>query len=236
MKTFGCFENLKILSKRDFCIIGEVTDCLLDKDLKKLAYFLCINGDEKFVLPYSFVRSFSDVIVVDDRTEIRSVVDIDFTQFKSLCKKDVYTDSGECRGVVTDLVFEGDKLKDVCVDDHPLKPNTIEGVGEIVVLKPPVKRRKKQKSTPMTSLTSRPSPVAVLSAPVPAVNLSVPPSNTAPPRVVSDYNFLLGRTLQDDLYTYQGQLIAKANTFVTVEIVEKARLNGKLLELTLNSK
>ena len=56
-----------------------------------------------------------------------------------------------------------------------------------------------------------------------------------PPRVICDYEFLLGRTLGADLCTYTGELIAKQNSTVTDAIVDKARRAGKLVELTLNS-
>lgn len=58
----------------------------------------------------------------------------------------------------------------------------------------------------------------------------------SPPRIIADYNFLLGRTLMRDLVSYTGAVLAHANTFVTSETVELARSHGKLIDLTLNSK
>lgn len=56
-----------------------------------------------------------------------------------------------------------------------------------------------------------------------------------PTRVICDYEFLLGRILGQDLYTYANVPIAKKGDIVTDELVRKARLAGKLVELTLNS-
>lgn len=56
-----------------------------------------------------------------------------------------------------------------------------------------------------------------------------------PTRVICDYEFLLGRVLGQDLYTYANVPIAKKGDVVTDELVGKARLAGKLVELTLNS-
>lgn len=56
-----------------------------------------------------------------------------------------------------------------------------------------------------------------------------------PTRIICDYDFLLGRVLGADLNTYSGELIARKGTAVDVNVVEKARRNGKLVELTLNS-
>ena len=72
--------------------------------------------------------------------------------------------------------------------------------------------------------------------------LPIPPSGITtdlapvPTRIISNYNFLLGRTLTSSLYTFAGVMIAPVGTLVTIDIVDKARLNGKLLELTYNSK
>lgn len=56
-----------------------------------------------------------------------------------------------------------------------------------------------------------------------------------PTRIICDYDFLLGRVLCADLNTYSGELLARKGTAVDVDVVEKARRNGKLVELTLNS-
>lgn len=56
-----------------------------------------------------------------------------------------------------------------------------------------------------------------------------------PARVITDYDFLLGRTLLRDLNTYAGTLLAKEGTIVTKDLVETAARYGKLVDLTLNS-
>lgn len=57
-----------------------------------------------------------------------------------------------------------------------------------------------------------------------------------PHRVIADYNFLLGRTLTDDILSYSGEKLASRGMRVTVDLVETARRHGKLMELTLSSK
>ena len=56
-----------------------------------------------------------------------------------------------------------------------------------------------------------------------------------PARIISDYDFLLGRTLLRNLTTYAGTLIAAQGTVINKELVETASRHGKLVELTLNS-
>lgn len=57
-----------------------------------------------------------------------------------------------------------------------------------------------------------------------------------PYRVIADYNFLLGRSLTDDIFSYSGEKLASRGARVTVDLVETARRHGKLMELTLSSK
>ena len=57
-----------------------------------------------------------------------------------------------------------------------------------------------------------------------------------PPRIISDYNFLLGRQLTADLYGYDGDLMGYKGAPITTTLVDLARAKGKLLELTYNSR
>lgn len=274
MKNFLTLKNLSVLSKNDFCIIGKITDCILDLSLKKIAYFLCIKDESVLLIPPSAISSVGDVVVVDNLTDIRKVEDVDFTAFKTIVGKAVYTNSGVKKGVVLDVVFLGENVTEFVLEDTTVKPNEVQGVGEIVLMNAPAKRKRKKK-TDFTSLADKDTAVEILaedtsngefnenkpfvddemaesevithknkvvsnenakSSTIDEAEIILNPQYNMPPRIISDYNFLLGRTLTEDLFTYNGEPIAYSNTPVTIGVVEKARLSGKLLELTLNSK
>ncbi len=57
-----------------------------------------------------------------------------------------------------------------------------------------------------------------------------------PIRLVSDYRFLLGRTVTNNIYNLRKELVVEKNTTVTVPVVEHALRTGKLIELILNSR
>ena len=274
MGNFLTLKNLSVLSKNNFCIIGKITDCILDLSLKKIAYFLCIKDEGVLLLPPSSISSVGGVVVVDDLADIRKVEDVDFTTFKTIVGKTVYTNSGVKKGVVLDVVFSGENVVEFVLNDATVKPNEVLGVGEIVMLKAPVKRRRRKKAD-FTALAHNDTLVEILaedtssgesnenkpfvddemaesevnahknkmasnenatSSTINNVDSAIYPQHNMPPRIISDYNFLLGRTLTEDLFTYNGELIAYSNTPITINVVERARLSGKLLELTLNSK
>lgn len=55
-------------------------------------------------------------------------------------------------------------------------------------------------------------------------------------RIISDYSFLVGRTLSGDLKTFAGKPISYKGEVVTSQMIENARFAGKLTELVLLSK
>lgn len=62
-----------------------------------------------------------------------------------------------------------------------------------------------------------------------------PPKPEGQKKLIGDYNFLLGRKTNDDIYNKQNEKIIKKNTIITRETVEKARAAGKLIDLTVRS-
>lgn len=57
-----------------------------------------------------------------------------------------------------------------------------------------------------------------------------------PARIISGYGFLLGRIVTKNIFSYNRELLIKEGDIVTPPLVEKARSNGKLVELTLHSR
>lgn len=69
--------------------------------------------------------------------------------------------------------------------------------------------------------------------------LSTPPKdklNTNNSKILTDFRFLIGRILSQDIIAINGELIAKKDAIVTKEIVNKASYFGKLVEIARYSK
>lgn len=68
--------------------------------------------------------------------------------------------------------------------------------------------------------------------------LSSPKSNDFIPsnKILTDFRFLIGRILSQDIIAINGELIAKKDAVVTKEIVNKASYFGKLVEIARYSK
>lgn len=91
-------------------------------------------------------------------------------------------------------------------------------------------------SAPLATQTSPDSPyfsnnaLKMLDAP------SVEDDGRTPARIISDYSFLLGRMLSGNLTSYTGTILAQTGAIVNDDLVEKARLAGKLVDLVLLAK
>lgn len=247
MISFSTFDGVEVLSKTDCAIIGKITDAILYENCKKIAYFVT-DGKNPFLIPLAALKSVEDVAVVEDEIGLISMSDIDPTAFSSVLHKTVYTPFGVSKGKITDFSFdEKGRIAIFKTTSAEISPSEIKGAGEVVILKENRKPRKQKAD--FSSLAVEDAPVFTLSqienppaeesdgAIIPHATIKVTLENTfVPPRIISDYNFLLGRILTADLVSYSGELLAPANTYVTVDLVEKARAHGKLLDLTLNSK
>ena len=63
-------------------------------------------------------------------------------------------------------------------------------------------------------------------------NEQTPPSN----KIITDFRFLIGRYLSQDIVAFNGELIAKKDAVITKDIVNKASSYGKLVEIARYSK
>lgn len=201
---------------------GIITDCVFDEK-GKIATFLT---DSCEISPVE-IKGVGDVVVLKENKKPRKKK----VDFSSLASENV---------TVTALNTDDDSTKNsnssgIGVESAPIfggSVNLAKNESGIVV------RSSTQSENENGGISLSPAEMendggAVI--PQQTINVSVG-SGFIPPRIIADYNFLLGRTLTNDLTTYAGELIANKNTFVTIDVVEKARANGKLLDLTLNSK
>lgn len=61
-------------------------------------------------------------------------------------------------------------------------------------------------------------------------------AESSPKRIITDYSFLLNRKITSSIFAQNGEILLKANSIVNASAIAKARLHGKLIELTQKSK
>ena len=250
-----------VIVRSDCSVAGRVSDVYFDEKCRNVAYFVVDDGERVRLLPVDEVLSLKDALVVADPFPFLSAGDADLTPLKGgLLSKKVYTAGGKFRGSVTDIEFTAKgRVRSVTVGEETFSPASFGAVGDVMLLKDGSDARKKRKKTPFPKAGTdypvaalSPSPATPPTAEVrpaeedPAPSVPLPDAasgvtaaadeNFTPYRVIADYNFLLGRTLTDDLLSYSGKRLATRGERVTAELVETARRQGKLMDLTLSSR
>ncbi len=250
MKLTDCIGK-RVLNKNTGCIKGEIIYAYFDEFLKNIAYFVVKKDDASFKLPFDKIVAVNDVVVIDE--DLPELNDSDLLNLKnSVIGIDVYDENGVFKGKIDDVnVTLSGKVTSIVIGKEFLSPNAIQVFNDVIVLKKQKRRvmPRPEKDYTVTILSkenaenkqtntakqTEQEPI-LLKDVINGIDISPVAADHTPPRVIADYNFLLGRILVHDLVSYTGEIIATKNTPVTTAIVEKARSLGKLVDLTLNSK
>ena len=253
------FLTLPILSIDDCAVLGEVEAVLFERSAKQALYLSFLWQDKLALLPFDKILCKADAIVIDSALSLVDACDVDATSLLSLDGKAIFSASGENKGKIEFVeLFASGKTSKIFAGETSYLPSTFQAFGDVLILKQAKRRAPRHTiprdasnrtvqlfdGTPQTTQPQKPilleqgSPMFSRDALEKIVGKEViyeDADERTPARVITDYDFLLGRTLLRDLNTYAGTLLAKAGTLVTKELVETAARHGKLVDLTLNS-
>lgn len=224
----------------------------------------CISGKER-LMPFADVLDFADAVMVQNDVNFKYACDVDFTSLAPICiSMPCYTQNGVLKGYLAQATFsQNGRISVFSTQTDKFSPSGISSVGDVIILKNGKARKAKSQSIPRPKTQTTVSILKeaklnrekndILSAP-PAIAISPDapkftkdafekilgePIHTddehTPSRVISDYSFLLGRTLSKDLTTFSGVLIAKKGEKISDSLVNLAMRHGKLVELALYS-
>ena len=149
----------------------------------------------------------------------------------------VYDSEGRALGILREVIAdETGKTATLSIGEKDYAPSDVLRASRSgVILRSPAHGDLHVKRAPAKK-SRRPRPAA---QPASVVQDVAPETETLPQATPAisygEYAFLLGRTVSKDIVA-DGRMIAKEGTQVDAEIIEKARKQGKLVELTVNSK
>lgn len=138
----------------------------------------------------------------------------------------VFDDQGNLLGRAKDLEFEADgRILFLVTETEKYPPEKIASFsdGVVVIGKKPVRPK------PPKKISKKVGDLRTISA------LSESEGGITPPRIVSDYSFLEGRTLAEDVYDAQNNLLAAKNTVIDKETVKRAGKHFRLVDLAIRS-
>ena len=236
MKTLSNLIGKPIISIYSGKIEGYVKNLLFDKKLTKLCllqFFDDNTQEEKLLHAKSIYKIGQDAIILKNDADI--ILDtIDITNYVNPTNLDVYTIDGKQLGKVVDIVLnEKTKIENMVLQDKSkLLAVNILNVGENVII-----LKSEQKNVKITDFKNK-TKITKFNH-----NIKVEIQNgmtiirpQKPNKVIAkNFDFLLGRKTNKNIYSDNGELLVKKQTKITNFVIDVVCRNGKLKELTANS-
>lgn len=234
--------SLPVISIYESDYKGIVYNLLLDKTQKKCKYF-CILDEEENInhrLPIDNIFTIGDeCILIKNNT----LLELDCNNHYELnlinpLNLPVYNLNGKSFGSCIDIIIDNKQCVSSMLlsNGATIQADKILNIGNSAILigekniniakfKP--NQRIKQK------LTNHNKVVMLTKFDKPSTENTNNPSNTN--KIITDFRFLIGRILNKDIVAINGEIIAKHGTAITKDIINKASLYGKLVEITRHS-
>ncbi|MDR3264212.1 MAG: hypothetical protein LBT30_07890 [Clostridiales bacterium] len=238
----------KVINSLNAKYEGVLSGGVVTRDLKEIAAFklstvaVSENGlrEEKLVyIRPSCISSFKDALVTEGLAVIERPPDE--ACIDAPLGTPVFNINGLMYGYLIDICFGRSFAVTKLVYDRPFGIQKIISLSkDVIVAKAALKKSalyiSDGKKRPPKDI-KLPSFGAAAETPCPTANGESPSRYYAkyPKKIISDYTFLLGRTVGDDIRNIKNDIIIRRGSVITNEIVEKAGSYGKLVELTFAS-
>lgn len=221
---------------------GIVYNAVFDAKQKKCKY-LCILKEEEGI--QRLLQS-NDIFLVGDEClfiknnsmlELQYNFDSNISTYFNPLNLPVYNMDGKMLGTSTDVIVD-EKLNIIAIElnnGESIPAQYICNLGKNIILTNEKRvniSRFKPKTINTTQKIKHDHKVVILS-PTPKQDQQ---NNHGTEKIVTDFKFLIGRSLIKDILANNGEIIAKNGTLLTKDIINKASLYGKLVEITRYSK
>lgn len=219
---------------------GYIKNALIDKKLNKIVWLEIFNdetGSEKFASIKDIFSFDSDAVMIKNGENIFLSNTIMANEINPINYK-VYCTDGSFDSKIVDVEFDDNfSVKNLQTQNGTLCKKDVLVLGFDVVIKKDKKNVKISAFKPKAKIKQRTKKgqgiVSIQSSILPASKVS---TKIYPQKILtSNYDFLLGRKVSQNIYSENGQLIAKKQSKITSQVIDTASKNGKLKELTTYS-
>lgn len=232
--------SMPVISLYESEFQGIVYNIVFDTKTKKVKQ-LCILNENDGIKRLLNVKDIyiigKDCIFVKHKAmlELECSNDNVLNKYVSILNLPVYNLDGELLGKSTDIEINTkyNITNIVLADNNKINSSNIINIGKTTILThdKSVKIstfRPRLKTIPTTLNDSK---VILLSSISKKENINNNSHNISQNKVVTNPSYLTGRILTQDIVALNGELIAKKNSIINKDIVVKASLHGKLIEI-----
>lgn len=248
MKKISDFLGRQVINLAAAKEEGIIINGIMDDKLKKIFYYVLVNEegfeDEEIYLSLPAVLEGKDILYI---TGSKQIDQIDQKFIKCPLNARVFNTDGELLGNVKDIEYDerGYTNNIICDNGNILQNDIIIATSTLITVKGnrPIRAQRKKtapKEVNVEEMMNIPEEVEDLSEITESdseafAQAEEKESAEQPPRIISNYNFLLQRKVTKDIYAGSSGIIAEG-TIIDDDTVATAQRYGKLVELTIYSK
>lgn len=215
--------------------IEGVVSNILFNEKKHAKYLIISQNDEQFlVLNTSDIYKLGDGAVIiknSDCLNLMSNMELEIKNYFSPINSIIVSVEGNFLGYVTDI--ELDEKFNILSFESSTKNNvnlsTVINISESVIItsnntlkKPKLSGFKPKYTIEKLAENSTQQTVEILTN----------SGAILPNRTVANYNFLINRKVSKNIVNFNGEIIIKENQIINSKVLDIARINGKIRELT----
>jgi sporulation protein YlmC with PRC-barrel domain len=240
-------------------MVGTALTALFDKKMRRAFALLAVSDEDEdeifYTVPLVRIEKADNALTIKNRNCVH-VYKEDPLLVRCPINHSVFSTSGESKGVVRDISYDDSTLEVIALitDMGEIPASSVVSVSDSIVMikgegftgaQAPRKRKSapkkpKEEKAPLPEIKAIPlvfeDAEEAEETPEDIPFSYFAPSRYSPARIISDYSFLLGRKVLQDVYSTAGDLIIEGGTIIKAETVETARKYGKLVELTVGSR
>ncbi len=213
--------------------IEGVVSNILFNEKKRAKYLIISQNDEQFlVLDTAKIYKIGDGAVIvknSNALDLMASKELEIKNCFSPINSIVVSLNGNFLGYVSDIELDEKlNMKNFVVrEGEVINLNNIVNISDSAIIistdeKKPKLGNFKEKSKIQISLNNSNE----------IVNILEKPDTILPNRTVTNYNFLINRKVSKNILNFNGEVIIKENQIITSKILDIARINGKIRELT----
>ncbi len=226
MEKISNYISKKVISLDEGENIGYIINVLFSDELSSLIGYIVVDeeSDRLFIIDRADCKAVGDdCIIISSSSDLKVFLE---EESNNPISKQVYDTSGLYLGRVIDVMVESGKVKRIITTKCEFFRKNIRKIGKNYLIYGNKERKKLGKADVFKVETDN----------LPIVNLQKNEVQTKPYRLLANQNSLLGRTMTNDLYGYNNEIIAKKYDIINQNIINKAKLHNKLNFLIYYSK
>ena len=229
--------SMKVISIYEGDSIGIIKNAYFDNKLKKCKYVQVLNEEKE----YMEIIKCSDIYIIGNECVFiknKNFVDLEIncqkelSTLSTLINKETYTLTGDFLGFCNDILLNEkfDIEKIFLNNKKDIDTKYISNIGQVILTSDSsiniLKFKPKQTISTHKIYNSHPNNVVILNKP------QTPKNENKIQKVITDYRFLIGRILEKDIYAINGEIIAKKDSIINKDLVNKASYYGKLIDIS----